>query len=253
MIPKIIHLCWLSGDPYPEKIAKCISTWKKHLPDYEIMLWDTNRFDVNSTLWTRQAFEAKKYAFVSDYIRFYAVFNYGGIYLDSDVELLKSFNDLLDLPYFVGREANNEYLEVAAFGAEKGNKWVKSCLDWYDNRPFINEDGSLKTIPCPSILTSFLKEKFVLKSISSIQEFSSDMQSICIFPNCFFCSHQLLQHTSRKSTLEYSVTSESYCVHHFANTWIPFDKKSRGLLHRIYAKLFHKDPRYLGREMKDFN
>ena len=104
MIPKIIHLCWLSGDPYPEKIQKCLASWKKHLPDYEIMLWDTNRFDVNSTAWTKEAFEAHKYAFVADYIRFYAVYHYGGIYLDSDVEVLKSFDDLLDKPYFVGEE-----------------------------------------------------------------------------------------------------------------------------------------------------
>ena len=85
MIPKIIHWCWLSGDPYPPKIQACLDTWKKVLPDYEIILWDTNRFDVNSTPWTKQAFEVKKYPFVADYIRLYAIYNYGGIYLDSDV------------------------------------------------------------------------------------------------------------------------------------------------------------------------
>ena len=88
-IPKIIHLCWLSGDPYPEKIQTCIDSWKKNLPDWEIMIWDTNKFDVNSTEWTKQAFAEKKYAFVADYIRFYALYNYGGVYLDSDVEVLK--------------------------------------------------------------------------------------------------------------------------------------------------------------------
>ena len=104
MIPKIIHLCWLSGDPYPPKIAKCLETWKKHLADYEIILWDTNRFDLNSSIWVRQAFEKKKYAFAADFIRFYALYHFGGIYLDSDVEVLKSFDDLLDLPYFMGVE-----------------------------------------------------------------------------------------------------------------------------------------------------
>ena len=79
MIPKLIHLCWLSGDPYPPKIQYCIDSWKKFLPDYEIMLWDTSRFDVNSLPWTKQAFEAKKYAFVADFIRLYAVYNFGGI------------------------------------------------------------------------------------------------------------------------------------------------------------------------------
>ena len=118
MIPKIIHLCWLSGDPYPAKIAKCLDTWKKHLPDYEVMLWDTNRFDLNSSIWVRQAFEKKKYAFAADYIRFYALYHYGGIYLDSDVEVLKSFDDLLDLPYFMGAEKAHTP-EAAIIGAEK--------------------------------------------------------------------------------------------------------------------------------------
>ena len=121
MIPKIIHLCWLSGDPYPKKIQYCIDSWKKYLPDYEIMLWDTKRFDVNSLLWTKQAFEAGKYAFAADYIRLYAVYNYGGIYFDSDVEVIKSFDELLNLPYFVGAEAGPEGVELAAFGAEKGS------------------------------------------------------------------------------------------------------------------------------------
>ena len=107
MIPKIIHLCWLSGDPYPPKIAKCLKTWEKFLPDYEVVLWDTQRFDLNSSLWVKQAFEKKKYAFAADYIRFYALFHIGGIYLDSDVEVLKSFDDLLDLPYFIGAEKSH--------------------------------------------------------------------------------------------------------------------------------------------------
>ena len=100
MISKVIHLCWLSGDPYPEKIKKCIDSWKRVLSDYEIILWDTKRFDLDSSIWVKQAFEAKKYAFAADYIRFYALYHYGGIYMDSDVEVLKSFDDLLHLPYF---------------------------------------------------------------------------------------------------------------------------------------------------------
>ena len=102
MIPKILHLCWLSGDAYPAKIAKCIDSWKRVLPDYDIILWDTKRFPLSQSQWVREAFEKKKYAFAADYIRFYALYTMGGIYLDSDVEVLKSFDDLLDLPYFMG-------------------------------------------------------------------------------------------------------------------------------------------------------
>lgn len=116
MIPKRIHLCWLSGDPYPQKIQKCIDSWKVHLPDYEIMLWDLKRFDIAQVPWVEQAFRVKKYAFAADYIRLYALYNYGGIYLDSDVEVLKSFDPLLDLPYFVGAE-NAGTIEAAIIGA----------------------------------------------------------------------------------------------------------------------------------------
>ena len=102
MIPKIIHFCWLSTDEYPKLIKKCIESWKVKLPDYEFILWDTNRFNVETTIWTQQAYKSKKYAFVSDYIRLLAVYKYGGIYLDTDVEVLKNFDDLLNLPYFIG-------------------------------------------------------------------------------------------------------------------------------------------------------
>lgn len=98
MIPKRIHLCWLSGDPYPQKIQKCIDSWKIHLPDYEIMLWDLKRFDIAQVPWVEQAFQGQEVCFCRDYIRLYALYNYGGIYLDSDVEVLKSFDPLLDLP-----------------------------------------------------------------------------------------------------------------------------------------------------------
>ena len=118
MIPKRIHLCWLSGDPYPAKIGKCLASWKKHLPDYEVVLWDTKRFDLESSPWVKQAFEAKKYAFAADYIRFYALYNYGGIYLDSDVEVLRSFDPLLGLPYFAGAETAGT-IEAAVLGDQE--------------------------------------------------------------------------------------------------------------------------------------
>lgn len=118
MIPKIIHYCWMSGDSYPSNIQKCINSWHKYLPDYEIWLWDSNRFDIESSMWVKEAYEMKKYAFCADYIRLYALYNYGGIYLDSDVEVLKSYNELLDLPYFMGLESKG-IIEAATIGAEK--------------------------------------------------------------------------------------------------------------------------------------
>ncbi|MGN0201364.1 MAG: glycosyltransferase family 32 protein [Candidatus Cryptobacteroides sp.] len=104
MIPKIIHFCWISGDEFPEQIRMCIDSWKRYLPDYEIVLWDYEKVQALNVRWCEEAIAARKYAFVADYVRFYALHNYGGIYLDSDVEVLKPFDDLLNLKYFVGKE-----------------------------------------------------------------------------------------------------------------------------------------------------
>lgn len=97
MIPKVIHYCWISGDPFPEKIQKCVDSWKRVLPDYEVVLWDYAKIHALNVRWCEEAIACKKYAFAADYIRFYALYNYGGIYLDSDVEVLKPFDDLLEL------------------------------------------------------------------------------------------------------------------------------------------------------------
>lgn len=236
MIPKIIHLCWLSGDPYPEKIARCISTWKKHLPDYEIMLWDTKRFDVNSTPWTKEAFEAKKYAFVADYIRFYAVYNYGGIYLDSDVEVLKSFDTLLSLPYFIGEECLGTHLEVAVFGAEKGTRWVKDALDYYDGRHFKKEDGSFDTLISPKIMDNLLRKRYDRVHVQTTEDIVSDDSRICILPNDWLCGREWLN--GGKGRIIYKVTQNTFAIHHFAHTWAEFPG---GLLHKLYYKVTGKD------------
>ena len=165
MIPKIIHLCWLSGDSYPPKIAKCLKSWEKYLPDYKIILWDTKRFDLNSSLWVKQAFEKKKYAFAADYIRFYALYHMGGIYLDSDVEVLKDFDDLLDLPYFVGAE-KAQTPEAAIIGAEKGCDWIKQCLDYYQDRSFVKEDGTLDIRKLPEIMVEQIQTLKPLRVLS---------------------------------------------------------------------------------------
>ena len=143
MIPKIVHYCWLSGDPYPEKIQYCINSWKKVIPDYEFVLWDTNKFPMDTCPWVKEAFEAKRYAFAADYIRLYALNQYGGIYLDSDVEVIKKFDNLLHLPYFVGNESFENRIECAAFGAEKGTLWVKDCLDYYKFGSYQEDKGGL--------------------------------------------------------------------------------------------------------------
>ena len=139
MIPKIIHYCWLSNDPYPEDLKRCMATWKEKLPDYEFMLWNFDRFDKSSSLWVQQAFDNKKYAFAADYIRLFAVYNYGGIYMDMDIEVLKSFNDLLgsDLIFAYENEEKTG-IEAGCFGAQKGNPVIKNVLIIIMERVLLN-------------------------------------------------------------------------------------------------------------------
>lgn len=215
MIPKIIHLCWLSGDPYPTKIAKCIDSWKRILPDYEIMLWDTTRFPLTNSLFVKQAFEAKKYAFAADYIRFYALYHHGGIYLDSDVEVLKSFDDLLHLPYFVGAEKAGT-IEAAIMGAEKGASWIKTCLDYYQDRSFILPNGALDIRKLPEIMVEELEKvktlRFLSLEESKRQGSFANENEVVILPDDYF-SPKLFD------SREVIITAQTYAIHHYENSW----------------------------------
>lgn len=238
MIPKIIHLCWLSGDPYPPKIAKCLNSWKKYLPDYEVILWDTNRFDLNSSIWVKQAFENRKFAFAADYIRFYALYNMGGIYLDSDVEVLKTFDDLLDLPYFVGAEKAGTP-EAAIMGAEKGCDWIKQCLDYYDSRSFVKDDGSLDIRKLPEIMHEQiikLKPIRVLSLDESKKIRSLDFsKEVLIFNDAYFSPKVF-------DSREVELTPYTYAIHHYQNSWFSPKAKAyyrfRTLLIRIFGYSF---------------
>lgn len=220
MIPKIIHYCWLSRDPYPEKIQKCINSWKKCLPDYEIWLWDFNRFDINSSIWVKEAFENKKYAFAADYIRFFALYNYGGIYLDSDVEVLKSYDDLLHLPYFLGYEYSG-CIEAATMGSEKGNILFKKMLEYYNNRHFVKENGEQDIVIVPQILMNVIKQNGQeCKEIKSISEFENDTIRLSIFSYDFFSP---IKTRGYRYTLNCSLNT--YSIHHFVSAWVSWKIK----------------------------
>lgn len=139
MIPKIIHYVWVGNNPKPKDIKKCMKTWKKHLKDYKIIEWNESNFDISSHPFVKKAYEAKKWAYVSDYIRMYAIYNYGGIYLDTDVLVLENFDKFLNNKVFIGFEREN-YPFTAVFGAEKKNKFIKKLLDYYDNLDAYNFD-----------------------------------------------------------------------------------------------------------------
>lgn len=225
MIPKIIHLCWLSGDAFPGDIQKCLETWNIHLSNYEVWLWGKlpgntkligklkiteKEFDIDSTVWTRQAFEAKKYAFAADFIRLYALYNYGGIYLDSDVIIYKSFDDLLHLPYFIGHDQIRGF-EAAVIGAEKGCGWIKDMLDSYHGKAFTKNDGSFDMLPLPCRFHHVLVEAgYRFFQIHSITSYSKVEKELFVFDGDFFNS---------RNSIEVRQTKKSYCAHNYANSW----------------------------------
>jgi hypothetical protein len=234
MIPKIIHYCWLSNDPFPEVIANCIATWKNILPEYEFILWDTNRFNLKQNIWVKQAFEYKKYAFAADYIRLYAVYNYGGIYMDTDVEVKKSFNGLLDLPYFIGTEGNG-IIEAGVFGAEKNADWLLDCLSYYNGKTFLNDDGTFNTITLPKIMMQQIelkREIFVaLKEDILEKHLFENNKKLLLFPKEYFCAKNL-------GTGQLENTSETYTIHHFAMSWIPLRHKFLANFKRKLMSIF---------------
>lgn len=214
MIPKIIHYCWLSDEEYPEKIKKCIESWQKYLPDYKFVKWDFTRINKSDFKWISDAFDNKKYAFAADYIRVYALYHYGGIYLDSDVEVLKSFNDLLQYPYFMSYEHKSDAIEAAILGSEKGNPLFKILIDYYNEQDFIKANGMFNEIPIPTLMKQFISQRFKSIPIQSPIEIKRDNSTFFILPSDYF---------SPKSYLDgkLHLTSNSYSIHHYNASWLP--------------------------------
>ena len=216
MIPKIIHYCWLSNNPIPSKLQEYMESWKKQLPDYEFILWNFERFDINSSIWVKQAFEAKKYAFAADYIRLFAVYHYGGIYMDMDVEVVKSFNPLLNNSCILGKEDSNA-IEAGVFGAEKNAVWIKECLDYYEDRCFIRPDGSFDIKPLPLIMYDILYDSYIKNG------------TLSIFEPVF-----LTAKSSAKGKIY--ATRDTYTIHHFAGSWVSKSRKIAFMLKPIIGE-----------------
>lgn len=219
MIPKIIHFCWLSGDPFPDSVQKCINSWKKQLPGYQLILWDYNRFPRGKSKWVDQAFDRHKYAFAADYIRLYALYNYGGIYLDSDVEVLKSYDELLDLPYFIGAEQTPFGIEAATLAFPKGSIFIKGILDSYLNKSFLNDDNSFNIEPLPCIIRRYISANYEYHLIHSKTDFIDDPSIINVFSEDFFSPKHY-------KTREINITHNTFSIHHFEGSWVPPTIKS---------------------------
>lgn len=221
MIPKTIHYCWFGRNPKPENVLKCIQTWKDKMPDYEIKEWNEDNFDVNYNDFTKEAYQAKKYAFVSDVARLYALYIDGGIYLDTDIEVKKSFTPLLANRSFVGWEDNN--LGTGVLASEKETKWLYDFLNLYKNKKFIYFNGNLNDTPNPYLLCKILKH-YGLKMNHS-QDLLQD--NIAVYPIEYLCAHNLERQ-------EYIITDNTYCVHHYSGSWTGRKSFLQKLMLRVF-------------------
>ena len=192
----------------------CKSGLKYH-KGYEFVKWDFNRFDINKSDWVREAFENKKYAFAADYIRMYALYTEGGIYLDMDVEVLKPFDNLLDMDYFVCYENNADNTpEVAAFGAQKGCVWIGDILSYYEGRYFLKKDGALDCYPLPKITKTVLQKRgYKFKPMSKITEMGGNLREkeLLILPFDYFSPKSY-------STGKLYITNNTYSIHQFSGS-----------------------------------
>lgn len=214
-IPKVIHYCWFGKGEKSDLAKECIEGWKDKLKGYEIIEWNEDNFDINNNLYVKQAYDKKKYAFVSDYVRLYALLNYGGIYLDTDVEVLKGFEGFLDLDAFVGFE-DKELISTAIIGARKGNLIIKEWFETYTNRKFI-EDGKINDTTNVRVLTNLLL-KYQLQQTNSYQKLCNGI--ITIYPTEYFSP---LKYGTKRP----KITNKSVTIHWFEGTWTTLGKKMK--------------------------
>lgn len=209
MIPKIIHYCWFGGKPLPELAQKCISSWKKYCPDYEIILWNESNVDISSVAYMKEAYEEKAWAFVSDVVRLQAVMNYGGIYLDTDVELVKPLDDLLCNNAFAGIEENDKYIVTLGlgFGAQKGSAFVAVLLKDYENRHFRSSDGTIDRTAAPTLQNSLICSM----GFNGKNENQQVLDAV-VFSTEYFCPKS-------QRTGIINLTDRSYSIHHFEGSW----------------------------------
>lgn len=206
MIPKIVHYIWFGGNPFPKKVQRCIDSWHRYLPGYEFKLWDEKNFDINSVEFTKQAYINKKWAFVSDYVRIYALYNYGGWYLDTDVEILKPLEYFEKHRVVLGTD-QNAFL-TAVMGSEIGHPFWREMLNVYENLRFVNDNGDFNM----TVNNIYLQEALEKYGYKYRNEYQGLKEGITVYPDDYFHVADL-----EKGTLHQ--TENSYAIHWHTLLW----------------------------------
>lgn len=209
-INKTIHYCWFGGGELPPSAIKCIDSWKKYCPNYRIIRWDESNFDYLKCEYSREAYEKGMWAFVSDYARFVVIYEFGGLYFDTDVELIKSIDDIVDKGPFMGCQLRKG-IEIApglGIGAPKGFELYKEIIDYYNKQHFINKDGSLNRITVVDRLTKLFKN-YGFKGSGEVET----VRGVNIYPPEYFCPMDIY-------TNEMVITDNTRSIHHFDASWL---------------------------------
>lgn len=223
-IPKKIHYCWFGTKEKPYIVKKCIKSWKENLKEYEIIEWNEDNFDITSNEFVRQAYNCGKFAFVSDYVRIYALYNYGGIYLDTDVEIIKEFtDDILENDSFWGFEEKN-FIATSTIGAKKGNEFINKFLDSYNNKKFINNDGEIDTLTNVAIVSEMIK-KIGIKLDGTFQRIDG---MATIYPQEYFSPYDYINCYSKQ-------TNNTVAIHHYYKSWLPYSTRVKTGIKKILA------------------
>lgn len=218
MIPKTIHYCWFGRGQKPEQAIKCIDSWKKYLPDYQLKEWNEDNFDITQNQYVREAYENRKFAFVTDYVRLYALFHEGGVYMDTDVETLGNYDAFLHHHAFSGFETDGN-VPTGMMAAEKGSVWAKELLEQYNDRLFVQPDGSFDMTTNTHVITKYMIDKGLV-----LNNTYQDFPGLCtMYPADYFCPKD-------HRTGKIHRTKNTVCIHHFAGSW---------LQHKWYQDLRH--------------
>ena len=234
MIPKIIHYCWFGRNQLPASALKCIDSWRRFLPNYEIKEWNEDNFDVNIIPYSQLAYEAKKYAFVSDYARFWILYHYGGLYFDTDVEIIKSFEDILEKGSFMGLEIDGSKrgTRIAinpglGIGAETGLPIYKEIINGFEKLDFYDATGERNKYSMIPMVTDLFLSKG-LRPNGKIQKICD----ITIYSQCYFNPYNDL-------IGKLSVSSETHSIHWYSKSWIPAEPIWKTTLKKWLRRLIY--------------
>lgn len=230
MIPKKIHYCWFGGKEKSEDVKKYIASWKKYCPDYEIKEGNESNFDVHENDYCREAYEAKNWAFVTDYVRLKALYEEGGFYMDTDVEVVKSLDTIRVYDAVSGYESAT-HIPTGTMGACRDNEWIGMLLHNYDHRHFLRKEGTCDTTTNVVVITDLTVKKYGLHLHGQKLVFGHNM---VLLPFDYLCAKDL-------DTGEICKTSNTYTIHHFAASWLPEDERNYSRLYKKYDAEFRRN------------